>query len=878
MQTEKERYIFPFFWLHGEDEEKLREYMKVIDESNCKAVCVESRPHPEFCGEKWWKDMDVILDEAKKRDMKVWILDDSHFPTGFANGAAMKAEDRLRRQSVYTKKFDVKKEQKQMSLNIKKVMSKVPTTFLGKFMAGTDKDSKHIFADDRLLAISARVKGEKEPRLLYDEKQVDVNQKKLTIQLPEQTEKVYVTFLTRNAGIHKSYMNMLDEESCRLLIDAVYEPHYAHYKEEFGKTILGFFSDEPELGNGVYFNNNIKMGEDFDFPWSRELEERISKRLGENWKSLISLIWDNEADQDLAAEVRFAYMDEVTRLVEKCFSMQVGNWCQEHGVEYIGHIIEDGNAHARTANSLGHYFRGLSGQHMAGIDDIGGQVLPYKEDAPAEGIGKMLGGRDGEFYHFMLGKLAGSMAAIQPEKKGRSMCEIFGNYGWGEGPRMEKYLADHFMVQGINHFVPHAFSPKPYPDKDCPPHFYANGHNPQYRAFGRVIAYMNRVCELISDGKPVLETAVLYHADGEWSGTTMLDQKVTRELMEHQIDFHVIPSDVFEEKERYHTEITSQGLEINGNCYKTLLIPQSDYIRKEMADAIGGLQDAGCKVLFVGGKPQALIGGGELPEAVKAAGVIRIEQIADSVEKEIELTPQNKRIRAYHYQNKKKEIYYFVNEDEAVYSGEIRVPYLESCYAYDAWNGTKMVQEYRAEKEDATILSMKLRPGESRIVVVEQEKETVSQRDKSLFEMMYGVEKEKIPMKKNWEIGTCCSIDYPKFSTFQSTTKFEDYGKKEKKFSGFIAYRNQINVSKEQNRRYILFIQEAGEDVELFVNGTSQGIQILPPFLYDITEAVQDGENDIRIEVATTLERERGANKGKQEPTGITGTVEVYQI
>lgn len=280
---------------------------------------------------------------------------------------------------------------------------------------------------------------------------------------------------------------------------------------------------EPELGNGVYFNNNIKMGEDFDFPWSRELEERISKRLGENWKSLLPLIWDDEADKDLASEVRFAYMDEVTRLVEKCFSKQVGNWCQEHGIEYIGYIIEDNNAHARTANSLGHYFRGLSGQHMAGIDDIGGQVLPYKEGAPAEGIFKMLGGRNGEFYHFMLGKLAGSMATIQSEKKGRSMCEIFGNYGWGEGPRMEKYLADHFMVQGINHFVPHAFSPKPYPDKDCPPHFYANGHNPQYRAYGCVIAYMNRICELILDGKPVLDIAVLYHADGEWSGTTMLD-------------------------------------------------------------------------------------------------------------------------------------------------------------------------------------------------------------------------------------------------------------------------------------------------------------------------------------------------------------------
>ena len=263
---------------------------------------------------------------------------------------------------------------------------------------------------------------------------------------------------------------------------------------------------------------------------------------------------------------------------------------------------------------------------------------------------------------------------------------------------------------------------------------------------------------------------------------------------------------------------------------------------------------------------------------MKTADTIRVDQIADSVGKEIELNPQNKRIRAYHYKNEKQEIYYFVNEDEAVYSGEIRVPYLESCYAYDAWNGTKMAQEYRAEKEDATILSMKLRLGESRIVVVEQEKETVSQLEKSLFEMMYGVEKEKIPVKKNWEIGTCRSIAYPKFSNFQPITKFEDYGKKEKKFSGFIAYRNQMELSKDQDRRYILFIPEAEEDVELFVNGTSQGIQILPPFLYDITEAVQDGENDIRIEVATTLERERRPNKGKQAPIGIYSTVKIYQI
>ena len=77
LNGEYENHLMPFFWQHGEDEATLREYMKVICDSGCRAVCIESRPHPDFCGEKWWQDMDVILDEARSRGMQVWILDDS---------------------------------------------------------------------------------------------------------------------------------------------------------------------------------------------------------------------------------------------------------------------------------------------------------------------------------------------------------------------------------------------------------------------------------------------------------------------------------------------------------------------------------------------------------------------------------------------------------------------------------------------------------------------------------------------------------------------------------------------------------------------------------------------------------------------------------
>ena len=87
-------YIFPFFWQHGEEESILRDYMRAIREANIREVCVESRPHPDFAGPDWWRDMDIILEEAEKRGMRVWILDDQHFPTGYAAGAVERSRER----------------------------------------------------------------------------------------------------------------------------------------------------------------------------------------------------------------------------------------------------------------------------------------------------------------------------------------------------------------------------------------------------------------------------------------------------------------------------------------------------------------------------------------------------------------------------------------------------------------------------------------------------------------------------------------------------------------------------------------------------------------------------------------------------------------
>jgi hypothetical protein len=82
----------------------------------------------------------------------------------------------------------------------------------------------------------------------------------------------------------------------------------------------------------------------------------------------------------------------------------------------------------------------------------------------------------------------------------------------------------------------------------------------------------------------------------------------------------------------------------------------------------------------------------------------------------------------------------------------------------------------------------------------------------------------------------------------------------------------------------VIEITDAHEGVELFVNGVSAGIQIVPPFRYRIDTFLKEGLNTFTIEVATTLERQVkpsgfAAIAGMSEPKnllGITGQVILY--
>ncbi|MCR5263457.1 MAG: hypothetical protein K6D94_06250, partial [Clostridiales bacterium] len=519
-----DNYIAPFLWLHNEDDALIVRELERIHDCGIGAVCLESRTHEEFCREDWFSDVRLILDTCRRLGMKMWILDDKHFPSGYANGAFEHGHDDLLIKEIAEYHVDV-----------------VGPVRGGAVLADGFKADK---SDELLSAVALkRLPGEQ----IYSGEAYDLTggykDGMLYFNLPEGVYSVVLIMKTRSGVGHRNYGDKLDPRATDVYLNAVYQPHYDRFADEFGKTFLGFFSDEPGIYNDSRRRFSTPMGERFThYPWNDFVAAELKKRFGTGYFRKLCGIWFDFAD-GTSEEARTEYMDIVTRLYDENFGSRIGRWCEEHGCMYIGHVIEDNNTHYRLTNGNGHYFRALNGQHMSGIDVVLHQIVPGLTEYSNTGSVSYMQ-MDNVFFNYVLAKLGSSLAVLDGKKNGLAMCEIFGAYGWAEGTKLMKYLTDHMLVRGINYFVPHAFSPKP-DDPDCPPNFYDSGKNPQYRYFGRLMVYQNRMARLLSSGVHVCDIALIYDAEAAWAAKdrTAL-QDIAKVLYDAQLDYEIVPYDL----------------------------------------------------------------------------------------------------------------------------------------------------------------------------------------------------------------------------------------------------------------------------------------------------------------------------------------------
>lgn len=538
--------ILPFLWIKGETNEELEKELQAMLDMGISSFVIESRIHHEFCKESWFEEIDYIMEFAHSHNMRVWLLDDISYPTGVANGLLFDKGENRKSRRVKALRTDIAGKRSDVKVRIQ-LDAQFDERLIGVYLAKRDEKSHSLY----------------EP--------VDITKQVYGDYVYLDTEEGYYSIIavieTSAHWEREGYIDMLDPLSVRALIEAVYEPHYKRYGEYFGNTFCGFFSDEPRFNCSAYKPGTVKHAYDgkigrygMAYPWNQEIYEKLGTD-----SSVLSL-WFEMGES--TANIRCKYMELITDCYAQNFVEQLSQWCRERGVLYTGHIIEDMDAHTSIMCSAGHYFKAMKSADIASVDVVLHQIISMENDG--NHIAKYLapGYSDSGFFNYTLMKLASSCAHLDAHKQGRALCEIFGAYGWGESMKEMIYLANHALVRGINYFIPHAFTSE-FDNKDCPPHFYAGGLNPSNNSYKLLFDYMNRVSGIFTEGKALIDVAVLYHAQAEWSGGCYdTCDVIAKELMQNQIDFDFVDF-----------EALSQGVStddqfvIGDNTYKILIVP-----------------------------------------------------------------------------------------------------------------------------------------------------------------------------------------------------------------------------------------------------------------------------------------------------------------
>ena len=887
----RENYILPFLWMRGENEEILRNEIGKIYECGIRAFCVEARPHDDFCGPGWWHDMDIVLDEARKWDMKVWILDDKHFPTGYAAGLIETTYPERRKWYLADTTADLFGGVHERTLQVSRMLKPV----IGYWQLGQPVNEEER-KNNRLVALVAARFTDKDR---FSPEVMDltdtVEGEYATFCLPEGQWQVHAIYKTRTDGGNEAYINMLDAVSAHTQIEGVYEAHYRRYPEEFGKTIAGFFSDEPELGNSSGFCFDDRLGKKgMALPWSDELEQMLKERCGDLYRrNLIHLFADTKAPDDIRCpQMRYDYMDCVSRLYEKNFSSAIGDWCREHNVEYIGHVVEDNGTHSRLGHGPGHWFRAMTGQDMAGIDVIGSQVIFGAPVQTRRGIGGME--IDGEFFHYILGKMGASAGHLDPRKKGRTLCELFGAYGWSFGVRDMRFLLDHLLCRGVNQLVPHAFSMADYPDPDCPPHFYARGHNGQFPWFAQLMKYANRMCHQLSGGTHMANIAVLYDGEADWTGEHMPMQELGRILMQHQLEFDVVPMDMLNFPEKYNGSFDGNILTLNGVRFETLLIPYAQYLPDGITRFIRSCNSF--QVIFVDDYPEQFLQDrvcpadqkqwkdncvcvkrSELTDCLKASGLSRVS-----------VHPASDMLTFYHYK-KNGQLFMLMNESpDQPFDGRVVLPSARPLFVYDGDLDRYCPLESSILTRGSAVM-LRIEPGQS-ILIMEQSQvpaEGLSEEEpvwQSFTGQIASCRKE-LDLSGDWTVSFYTApmqeTSVP-VRTLQMT-ELQPVSDLDPAFSGIIRYTRTFTLDKVPSRSFF----RAGsvfEVMKVWVNGKEAGIRMTPPYQAELTDLLRKGENHIQVDVANTPGRDQRNYPSPPfdfqhetlEPGGMFGKVSVY--
>jgi hypothetical protein len=780
-------------------------------------------------------EVKFIVAEAAKRNMRMWIQDESDYPSGFAGGYISERYPELGMQVMAA----------DLHLHVapgETLTMPVPPNTLGIWATATDQNQKItqvipivIPADMQLKWVAPSVGGTpSEPHLNW---QVSFLRH---IYLSSPTRSFNRADGTRAKDATYSLIDYLDPKATDAFLSIVHETYRGAVGDQFGKIVLGFFGDEPD-----YSENNptsdIVPGS-AGVPWTPTLLEQFKAQKGYDLTPYLAAWFDGQQTEQ-SQRAWADYYDVWSGIFRDSFFGEQAAWAKAHNVEYLVHLNHE-EAMLSLERSEGDYFRDNRHVEVPGIDNLS-QLIPsavHRFDSTWT--------TNNNFP-----KLASSAAHLF----GRP--QVWAEEGGGTGVD-GKYQMNFQLVRGVDALQLRASGLRaggPGASTPLPP------DTPQ------TLSYANRASYLIAVGRPAAQVALYHPGNTIWLGgdaAIEADRSTTKlgwQLFEHQIDW-----DYFDEQSLSSVATIEDGgfKNLSGQTYRAVVLPSMTVITRSGLDRLKEFANAGGKVIFVGKTPTLIVdrtfldAKQEKPDLsfatlIESSGDITSAVIAALPKPDMKIDATFPRLTYTHRKFADGDLYFFFNESD---KAETRIATLEGhgkAQDWDMLTGEIHPMAGGIANGDSVKIPLVLGPYESKAVVVGTLPAGVAAAEPS-----FAAGTTLANFDGVWKLDV---------NGKELTTPIKPWEELGMSFSaGPVIYSLEFSASaKPAGKHVYLEIGDVHDYAHVTLNGKEVGARSFQPFRWDVTSDLASGRNDLKIEVYGTASQGRGA--GAPAAVGTTG-------
>jgi hypothetical protein len=489
-----------------------------------------------------------FVKEAKTRSMRVWIVDDAGYPSGFAGGKFSSEKPELRMQALEV---------------VQKITVAGGTVLHREFAPGTVSAAA---VNQDGAAIPLPLQGNTvdwaAPEGAWTVLVVDHEFRTSPTRSDTNPQRVKDT--------SQSLEDYLDPAATEQYLRFTHEQYKQAVGDEFGKTILGFRGDEPDYSIA-------------GLPWTPKFFAHFKELKGYDVQPYAALFAQTPSRRDPGIAIHLTpeqlrikadYYDVFSQLFADDFFKPQSDWCAANRLEYQVHLNHE-ETEMDLVRSEGDFFRDMRTVQTPGIDAIWHQI--WKDtvsDFP---------------------RLASSVAHVYGRP--RAFTESFAAYRPAPDVEMARYILNEQFVRGIN-IVETMYFPATSAGPQPPPSYMGQ------QGFPELLGYARRISYLMAMGRPDATVALLLPTSSLWLGSEASDTafvSTERLLSEHQIDFDIVSEDALAHD---LTALKGSFETRSGNRYRTVILPAPLVIAGNALARMKRFAQGGGKVVFLGGAPR----------------------------------------------------------------------------------------------------------------------------------------------------------------------------------------------------------------------------------------------------------------------------------